>query len=297
MKIFAMFPGQGSQYVGMGEGIYKQTPAAKRIFDEASATLDFDVAKLCFEGPADRLQLTENTQPAILTVSIAMYEILKQECEISGFAGHSLGEYSALVASGRLKFADAVKLVHARGKFMQNAVPVGIGAMSAVLNPDVERIQKICAEETNALYSVEIVNYNTPQQFVIAGHQVAVEKVEQKLRAEKIKCVKLPVSAPFHSRLMTKARDDMKPFIDATEFIIADSEIIPNINATLTKNYEKGFLIQQIDSPVLWSQTMLQAAEAGFVKFTEVGPGKVLQGLFKKNISDASLFCGGCDSI
>ncbi len=296
MKIFAMFPGQGAQYVGMGQNIIREFPAVKKIFDEASTAIGFNLSELCITGPAEKLQLTENTQPAILTVSIAMFEIFKNECDITGFAGHSLGEYSALVASGRLKFVDAVKLVSARGKFMQDAVPIGIGAMSAVLNPDVVKIKNICNEFTTETESVEIVNYNTPQQFVIAGHKTAVEKAEAKLRAERMKCIKLPVSAPFHSRLMNSAREQMTPLIEACSFQAVDSVFISNVNAEVSNVYEKGNLIKQIDSPVLWSQSIINATQAGFEKFIEVGPGKVLQGLFKKIISDDRFHCESRDS-
>ena len=281
--------------MGMGQNILKQNPSVKKIFAEASEAIGSDIEKLCFEGPQEQLQLTENTQPTILTVSIAMYEIMRNQCEFSGFAGHSLGEYSALVASGRLKFFDAVKLVHARGKFMQSAVPVGVGAMSAVLCSDVEKIKAVCLQCTTDSESVEIVNFNTPQQFVIAGHLSAVEKVEQQLRSERIKSVRLPVSAPFHSRLMKNARLQMQPLIEATSFTSQTSTIIPNINAELITNYDKRFLTQQIDSPVLWTQTITHAVEAGFKKFVEVGPGKVLQGLFKKNVQDESLIVEGVD--
>ncbi|SMF47161.1 ACP S-malonyltransferase [Pseudobacteriovorax antillogorgiicola] len=285
MKTLAMFPGQGSQYVGMGKSILQEFPYTKEVFEEAEDAAKLSIRKLCFEGPESDLQMTANTQPAILTTSVATWKILQQECGFSSeyFAGHSLGEYSALVASGRLALGRAALLVRKRGEAMQEAVPQGVGAMAAVMKVSAEDLEALCAEMSREGSIVEVVNYNSPQQLVVAGHTEAVDRIAKKLTELKKRCVKLAVSAPFHSRLMSPAKDAMKPLLLETEFSSQESEIFANVSGEIVA-YKAQHLIDQIDSPVRWTQIMLGAADLGVTRFVEVGPGKVLNGLARRTL-------------
>jgi [acyl-carrier-protein] S-malonyltransferase len=284
IKTLAMFPGQGSQYVGMAKILLDEFPYTKQLFEEAEDAAKAPIKKLCLEGPEDQLKLTANTQPCIVTTSAATWHVMTQEKGFKAdlFAGHSLGEYSALVAAGRIKFAHAVSLVRARGLAMQKAVPEGQGAMTAVLSMEAARLEDYCKKASKPGETVEVVNYNSPQQLVVAGSAAAVKRLEEALSAESVKFVSLPVSAPFHSSMMKPAREEMTPLLKATEFVNNANRIIPNLTAEITDTYGADFLIQQIDSPVKWTQTIEKANFAGMNHFVEVGPGKVLWGLARR---------------
>lgn len=299
LKTLAMFPGQGSQYVGMGKQLLDEFPYTTRIFEEAEDAAKTSIRRLCLEGPEEQLKLTANTQPCIVTISIATWLVLTQEkgFEAQMFAGHSLGEFSALVAAGRLEFSSAIKLVRARGLAMQKAVPEGAGAMSAVLSCEAPRLEAFCANVSTAADTVEVVNYNSPQQLVVAGSAVAVAKLEEVLKVESVKFIRLPVSAPFHSRMMAPARAEMTPLLSRTSFKQNASAIIPNLSAEITSEYGADYLIQQIDSPVKWTQTITQANMAGINHFVEVGPGKVLAGLAKRILPKGEWRIEGTDDV
>jgi len=227
-----LFPGQGSQAVGMGKALAETFEAARRVFEEADEALQFPITRLCFEGPEDQLRLTENTQPALLTVSIAAFRVLEQEgLRPAWVAGHSLGEYSALVAAGSLTFRDAVRLVRLRGRYMQEAVPPGVGAMAAVLKPPMERLEQILAESAQGEI-VTAANFNSPEQVVIAGHAGAVARATEALKAAGAKrVVPLQVSAPFHCPLMRPAQERLKADLDATPFAPLQVPLINNTDA------------------------------------------------------------------
>lgn len=290
----AMFPGQGSQYLGMGKELLKEFPYSAAVFEEAEDAISVPIRKLCFDGPEDELTATANTQPCILTHSVAVFKVLSQEAGYAPqvFMGHSLGEYSAVVASGKLAFADAVRLVRKRGEAMQRAVPLGKGAMAAILNLPEDQLSALCAEAIAAAapvdgrpQTVEIVNYNSPQQLVIAGHKAAVAAVVEAAGSKDgVRAVPLATSAPFHSSLMVKAREEMAPLLEATAFVATAAEVIANITAEPVVGYGAELLIQQIDGPVKWSNSLTTAFERGARQFTEVGPGKVLFGLARKNL-------------
>lgn len=287
IQALAMFPGQGSQFVGMGKSLLDDFPSIKTVFEEAEDTIHIPVKKLCFEGPDEDLKLTANTQPCILTVSVAFWRVFKQEtaCEPLLFAGHSLGEYSALVASEKLDFSRAVYLVRSRGEAMQKAVPQGIGAMAAVMGVGVEPLETLCKSLSKPNHIVELVNYNSPQQLVVAGHKQAVDVLIKELEKDKIRSVLLPVSAPFHSSLMRPARESMTPLLNTTSLKSNDTRFIPNITGTVTHPYDVSYLIRQIDGPVYWMQSLQAATQYGCDSFIEVGPGKVLFGLARRAVS------------
>jgi [acyl-carrier-protein] S-malonyltransferase len=282
----AMFPGQGSHFVGMGKDLLSEFPYTKVVFEEAEDAAGFNIRKLCFDGPEDDLTKTANQQPAILTVTAAAWRILQSETPFkpSFFAGHSLGEYSALVAAEKLKLATAARLVRFRGEAMQRAVPEGVGAMAAVMNCDVEPLQLLCekvAKETAGC--VEIVNFNSPQQLIISGHKKSVEAVCAAIIADpKVRCTPLPVSAPFHSKLMKPARVEMTPLLLDTHLVVNDARVIPNLTGNIVDRYNIDLLIQQIDHPVLWTQTLNAALAIGCETFIEIGPGRVLSGLARR---------------
>jgi len=280
-----IFPGQGSQYVGMGKELFENFSVAKRVFEEAGDTLHFSVSALCFSGPEDVLKLTENTQPAILTTSVGALRVLEAEKGmIPQFtAGHSLGEYSALVASGALSFPEAVKTVRLRGKFMQEAVPVGEGAMAAVLGMEREQIEELC----EACSSGEVLapaNFNCPGQIVIAGHSKAVERAIERIKQEGKKAVLLPVSAPFHSPLMKPAGDRLGKALEEISVRDLKIPVVTNVEAEVnqSKDRVKGLLVAQVSSPVRWEESMRKMIEKGVEQVLEVGPGKVLSGLMKR---------------
>lgn len=290
-NLLAMFPGQGSQYVGMGKQCLAEFPYTKEIFEEAEDATKIALRRLCFEGPESELKLTANTQPCILTTSVAVWTVLHRECRISPelFAGHSLGEYSALVAAGKLQLGRAAYLVRQRGEAMQRAVPEGVGGMAAVLNfaedKLAERCQQVSKGSGRDRRMVEIVNYNSPQQLVVAGHVEVLLKLLAVLETEdKIKAVSLPVSAPFHSSLMAPAREVMQPLLEESPLTSNATRVIPNVSGEVTDSYSISNLIQQIDNPVRWTQTLASAAAAGTSIFYEIGPGRVLFGLARRQI-------------
>jgi [acyl-carrier-protein] S-malonyltransferase len=283
-KSLAMFPGQGSQYVGMAKTLLDEFSYTKTIFEEAEDAAKAPIRKLCLDGPDDQLKLTANTQPCIVATSIATWQVMVNEKGFAAttFAGHSLGEYSALVASGRMQFAKAISLVRARGLAMQKAVPEGKGAMTAVISMDAGRLEDYCSKASQPGETVEVVNYNSPQQLVVAGAAAAVKRLEDALTAEAVRFVSLPVSAPFHSSMMKPAREEMTPLLNRAELIQNKTFMIPNLTAEITSAYSAEFLIKQIDSPVKWTQTIEQAQMAGIQDFVEIGPGKVLWGLARR---------------
>jgi [acyl-carrier-protein] S-malonyltransferase len=280
-----IFPGQGSQYVGMGKELFENFSVAKQIFQEADDTLHFSVSALCFKGPEDALKLTENTQPAILTMSIGALKVLEAERGMTPqfTAGHSLGEYSALVASGALAFSEAVKTVRLRGKFMQEAVPVGEGAMAAVLGMEREQIEKLC-EEVSSGEVLAPANFNCPGQIVIAGHSKAVERVIERVKQEGKKAVLLPVSAPFHSPLMKPAGERLEKALEQISVSDLKIPVVTNVEAEVntSKDRVKGLLVAQVSSPVRWEESMRKMIEKGVEQVLEIGPGKVLSGLMKR---------------
>jgi [acyl-carrier-protein] S-malonyltransferase len=280
-----IFPGQGSQYVGMGKELFENFSVAKQIFQEADDTLHFSVSALCFKGPEDALKLTENTQPAMLTTSIAALKVLEAEKGMTPqfTAGHSLGEYSALVASGALAFSEAVKTVRLRGKFMQEAVPVGEGAMAAVLGMEREQIEKLC-EEVSSGEVLAPANFNCPGQIVIAGHSKAVERVIERVKQEGKKAVLLPVSAPFHSPLMKPAGERLEKALEQISVSDLKIPVVTNVEAEVntSKDRVKGLLVAQVSSPVRWEESMRKMIEKGVEQVLEIGPGKILSGLMKR---------------
>lgn len=287
VKVAFVFPGQGSQAVGMCKDLYDNYPVARRIFEEADAALGFSMTDLIMQGPEEALRLTENTQPAILTASVACFEVLKEKgltCDMAG--GHSLGEYSALVAAGALSFADAVRTVKSRGKFMQEAVPVGEGAMAAILGLTPEQIDSICQETEKACgEAVQAVNFNCPGQVVIAGASAAVDKAIEALKAAGAKrAIPLNVSAPFHSTLMTPAAKRLAEVLEQVSFHDAAFPVVANVTAKPeTKADEiKQLLVKQADHPVRWEASVHTMLDASMDAFVEVGPGKVLSGFTKK---------------
>jgi [acyl-carrier-protein] S-malonyltransferase len=280
-----IFPGQGSQYVGMGKELFENFSVAKKIFEEADDMLHLSVSGLCFKGPEEALKLTENTQPAVLTMSIAALKVLQAEKGMvpQFTAGHSLGEYSALVASGALSFSEAVKIVRLRGKFMQEAVPVGEGAMAAVLGMEREQVEKLC-EEISSGEVLTPANFNSPGQIVIAGHSKAVERAIERVKQEGKKAVLLPVSAPFHSPLMKPAGERLGEALEEISVNDLKIPVVTNVEAEVNTEKErvKGLLVAQVSSPVRWEESMRKMIEKGVEQVLEIGPGKVLSGLMKR---------------
>jgi len=280
-----IFPGQGSQAVGMGRALAEAFPVCAQTFAEADEALGEPLSRLCFEGPEDRLRLTENTQPAILTVSVAAYRLL----ESRGFtpamvAGHSLGEYSAHVAAGTISFADAVRTVRRRGRYMQEAVPVGRGAMAAVLGLDGSAVAKACAEAADGDV-VSPANMNAPGQVVIAGSTEAVARAGERCRAAGAKrVIPLPVSAPFHCALMKPAEERLAPELRALAVSTPRFPVVANVDAQPKRDGPSAIeaLIRQVSSPVRWEEVVRRLASEGVRAYVEVGPGTVLTGLGKK---------------
>lgn len=290
-----LFPGQGSQSVGMGKELYSEFAEMRTVFEEASDTLGFNMAALCFEDGENKLNLTEFTQPAILTLSTAILRTLEKHMKLDFklVAGHSLGEYSALVSIGTLSFADALKAVHFRGQTMQRAVPVGVGAMAAYLGPNTTEIPCICQEISTLNNVVEVVNFNSLGQLVLSGHKAAVEQACAVISERKLgKAKSLPVSAPFHSSLMKPAANEMEKFLENVKFHAFSKSIVANVDAQIhtSATYNKEILIKQIASAVLWTQTLtkINDSEMNASTWIEVGPGKVLQGLAKKTIESSN---------
>jgi [acyl-carrier-protein] S-malonyltransferase len=282
-----VFPGQGSQRVGMGAAWAEAFAESEAAFLEADRALGFRLSRLCFEGPESELQLTANTQPAILTVSIAAWRVVAKLAEPPTLlAGHSLGEYTAHVAAGTLGFAEALRLVRRRGELMQQAVPVGEGAMAAVLGLDARAVAQVAAEASRPGDLAEIANYNAPEQTVIAGHAGAVERaVELAKAAGARRAVLLPVSAPFHSPLMRPAREGLAPALAAASFAAPRLPIVTNIDARPVTDgaAARDALARQVDGPVRWVESVRwMAAEGGIDRFVEIGPGTVLTGLIRR---------------
>ena len=280
-----LFPGQGSQSVGMGRELFENFSLARRVFEEADDALHFSISKLCFQGPEEALKLTENTQPAILTTSIACLRVLQNE---KGFtprltAGHSLGEYSALVASGGLVFSDAVRIVRLRGRFMQEAVPVGEGAMAAVLGMEREDLERLC-EEAAGEEVLAPANFNSPGQIVISGHTRAVERAIERVKQKGKKAMLLAVSAPFHSPLMKGAGERLAKEIEPISVGELKIPVVTNVEAEINedRNRVKPLLVAQVSSPVRWEESMKRMVQEGIERVFEIGPGKVLSGLMKR---------------
>jgi [acyl-carrier-protein] S-malonyltransferase len=280
-----IFPGQGSQHVGMGKEFFDNFRVAKEVFEEADEALRFSISSLCFQGPQEALNLTENTQPAVLTMSIAALRVLQSEKGITPHltAGHSLGEYSALVASGALNFADAVQMVRLRGRFMQEAVPVGEGAMAAILGMEREQIEKLC-EEVSSGEVLTPANFNCPGQIVIAGHSKAVERAIERVKQDGKKAVLLPVSAPFHSPLMKPAGERLEKALEGITVEDLKVPVVTNVEAEIntSKQRVKGLLVAQVSSPVRWEESILRLTGDGIDQVFEIGPGKVLSGLMRR---------------
>ena len=287
VKVAFLFPGQGSQSVGMGRAFAESSKAATAVWRQADGALGFALSRLCFEGPEAELGLTVNTQPAVLTASVAAAAVLAERGVTPQLAaGHSLGEYSALVIAGALRFEDAVRLVRKRGEFMQEAVPVGTGAMAALLGIDLATAEEVCAEAARGEV-VAVANINSPGQIVIAGHRAAVERAV-KMAAERggKKSVLLPVSAPFHSALMKPAADRLAAELDRVTVSAPRIPVVRNVDAGLTTAADdvKPFLVRQVSSPVRWADCLERLAREGATAFLEVGPGRVLTGLLKRTL-------------
>ena len=283
-----LFPGRGSQVVGMCAEFYKNFNSVKKIFEEANEILKFDISKIILEGPESELKLTKNTQPAILTVSFSIFNVLKKEFNLrledfKYFAGHSLGEYSALLCSESLNFSDALNLLHERGKAMQEAVPKGEGGMIAILGSTTEIIEKIF-EENNNKYECFIANDNSNGQIVVSGKLINLDLLIEDLKKRSIKNIKLPVSAPFHCKLMSNATKVMQDEIQKCDFKNLKNTLISNVTAQEVNEISilKELLIKQIESRVRWRESVNLMLEKKISQFIEIGPGKVLSGLIKR---------------
>jgi [acyl-carrier-protein] S-malonyltransferase len=280
-----IFPGQGSQYIGMGKELYDNFIVAKEVFEEADDALHFSIKKVCFQGPEEALRLTENTQPSILTTSLAALKVIQKEKGINPelVAGHSLGEYSALVTSGAFTFSDAVQIVRLRGRFMQEAVPVGEGAMAAILGMERREVEKIC-EEVSLGEALSPANFNCPGQIAIAGHSKAVERAIERVKQEGKKAVLLPVSAPFHCPLMKPAGERLEKALEGISVKDLKVPVVTNVEAEVNTSKErvKVLLVTQVSSPVRWEESIHRMTAEGIERVLEIGPGKVLSGLMKR---------------
>lgn len=292
-KTAFIFPGQGSQYSGMGKELADSFPVARQVFEEADDALGIKLSDICFTGSEDELKLTANTQPAILTSSIAVLRVLEQEIGLKAdyLAGHSLGEFSALVCSGAMTFVDAVKTVRARGSFMQEAVPVGIGAMAAMLSIDKEVLEEICLEAAQGEV-VSPANFNSPGQIVIAGHAGAVNRAIEIAKAKGFrKAMLLAVSAPFHCALMKPAADNLAEVVAALPYGKMISPVVSNVEAKPNQDSTRvqQLIVAQVCSPVLWEQSIQEMTSLGVNRYLEIGPGKVLSGLVKRITKEVSV--------
>jgi len=286
MAIAFLFPGQGSQYAGMGKDLAEKFPAARKVFEEADDALGFALSDLCFNGPAEQLQLTENTQPAILTTSVAALRAMEAEgfAKPDFVAGHSLGEYSALVAAGALPLGDAVRTVRARGRYMQEAVPVGTGAMAAILGASLDVVTAACAEAA-AGEVCSPANINSPAQVVIAGEAGAIDRAVELLKERGAKrAIKLSVSAPFHCAMMTPAQERLAADLANISFSDLAMPLVTNVDARPIKTgaEARDALVRQVSQPVRWLASVEFLASQGVQSFIEVGPGKVLSGLVRQ---------------
>jgi len=290
-----IFPGQGSQLVGMGKDLYSKYKIVQDLFKEADDTLGFSMSNLILNGPKEDLDLTENTQPAIFLISCSIFNLIKKEFNINlnkanFFAGHSLGEYSALASAGVLTFSETLKILKIRGKAMQNSVPKGVGGMVAVLGSQIEIIEKFINENSNK-YQCYIANDNSVGQIVLSGNLEDLEKMMNDLKAANIKCIKLPVSAPFHCKLMNKATIVMNEEISKLNFKKPENILISNVTGKEILNSDelKGLLVKQIESRVRWRESVLLMIDKGVNQFIEIGPGKVLSGLIKRINKDVKI--------
>ena len=292
-----LFPGQGSQIVGMGSEFYSNFQLVKNIFKTADEKLNFSISKLILEGPEKELQLTKNTQPAILTVSYSIFKVMKEEFnydlnKTKFFAGHSLGEYSALVCSESLNFEDALFLLHERGKAMQEAVPIGEGSMVAVLGMKIKDIKDLLKLNEQEKGICEIANDNADGQVILSGHKEKIENIQIYLKEKKIKSIPLKVSAPFHCSLMNNAAKKMEEKIYKTIFKKPLFKIVNNVNAAPENDPEKikKLLIKQISSTVRWRESIIKMSEEGVKNFVEIGPGKALTGMVKRTQKNVNCF-------
>lgn len=284
-KVAFVFPGQASQYPGMGKELAEKYPAARAVFEEADQALGFSISKICFEGSEDELKLTANTQPAILTCSVAVHRVLAERGLTPDFvAGHSLGEFSALVASGALKFSDAVQLVHKRGTYMQEAVPTGVGAMAAIMGLSPAVVADACRRAAEGEVC-SAANLNSSEQTVISGHAAAVKRaVEIASQLGAKRAVMLPVSAPFHSALMLPAQERLAQDLNQTNFTKLSVPLVTNVDADTisTGDEAREALIRQVTTPVRWQESVRLLIDEGVNTFVEVGPGRVLTGLLRQ---------------
>ena len=290
-----LFPGQGSQSVGMGKKLYEKFDYVKSLFEQADDILQKSISKIILEGPKELINQTENTQPAIFLVSYSIYEVIKKETffnlnNAKFFAGHSLGEYSALACSGSLSFDQTIKLLQSRGRFMQSAVPKGQGGMLAVLGSEIEKINEIINNNEDK-FKCYVANDNSIGQIVVSGNLDDLNKFSEELKENKIKNIKLPVSAPFHCELMRSATKKMREEITKTEFKKPEINIISNVTAQQTNDPKdiKKLLIDQIERPVRWREIVINMIDSKVEKFIEIGPGKVLSGLVKRINSNVKL--------
>jgi [acyl-carrier-protein] S-malonyltransferase len=281
-----VFPGQGSQFAGMGKDVAEAFPAARRVFDEIDSALGFSISRLCFEGPEEELKLTENTQPAILAVSAAIHAVLEERGATRRdlVAGHSLGEYSAIVSVGGLTAPEAAKIVRARGRFMQEAVPVGTGGMAALIGPSVEDARAICEEAAQGEV-VSVANINAPGQIVIAGTKSGIERAIDVAKKRGVRrALPLPVSAPFHCELMQPAAERLEPLLNEAPFKDLWFSLVSNVDASPigTATAVRNALLRQVASPVRWVESVQKMVAMGVKRFVEIGPGNVLTGLIKR---------------
>jgi len=290
-----IFPGQGSQTIGMGKEFFDKFELVKGLFKEADNILNIPLSKIILEGPKNDLDLTINTQPAIFLISYSIFSVIKKEFNIDlsrakYFAGHSLGEYSALSCSGYLNFSDTLKLLRARGDAMQNAVPKGEGGMLAVLGSTIDKIEEILSENKEK-FKTEIANDNSEGQLVLSGKNNEIDKLTEVLKLNNIKNIKLPVSAPFHCQLMNKATEIMKSEIEKVNFRDSKNILISNVTGEeiLNKDQLKNLLIQQIENRVRWRESVINMINKGINHFIEIGPGKVLSGLVKRINKDVKI--------
>jgi [acyl-carrier-protein] S-malonyltransferase len=307
-KVAFMFPGQASQYPGMGKELAEKYPAARAVFDEADKALGFSISQMCFEGTEDELKLTANTQPAILTVSVAAFRVLEEKGIAPDYvAGHSLGEYSALVAVGSLKFVDAVKLVRKRGMYMQEAVAAGQGAMAAIMGLSPAVVQDACKRAAEGEVC-SAANLNSPEQTVISGSAGAVKRaVEIASQSGAKRAVILPVSAPFHSALMMPAQEKLEKDLQTTTFADLQVPLVTNVDADTIRTGEeaRGALVRQVSMTVRWEESMRMLLDEGVNTFVEVGPGRVLTGLMRQiersvaslNVEDEKSLAGTLEKI
>jgi len=296
-----LFPGQGSQVVGMGKELVERHAVARQIFEEADEALGYKLSQLCFEGPEEKLRMTEITQPAILTASVAAHAVLRERGVIPSFvAGHSLGEYSAHVAVGTLSFADAVRTVRNRGKYMQEAVPVGVGAMAAILGMNPDKVADVCRDAAQGQVC-ESANINSPEQIVISGDTTAVEraaKLAEERGAKKARM--LPVSAPFHCSLMKPAQERLAMDLNALSFRNPDRPVVCNVDVTVVEDANAGrdALVRQVTGSVKWQPSVRLMIDKGVTTFVEVGPGKVIWGLMRQiDRGPTSLYVGDESSL